>query len=184
VTQPNPYEAPSAFIDEEPELRADPDGLPPLASRLSRLVAVILDAMSLGIFALFMVMAFPSAFSASGGFEGKLGMAASAGAGLALMGYNIYLLHENGQTLGKMLLNIKIVRSDRRTRATLTRLMLARIVPLWALSFIPYIGGLISLIDPLFIFGDERQCLHDRIADTTVIEDPDADSSPSADISW
>jgi uncharacterized RDD family membrane protein YckC len=34
---------------------------------------------------------------------------------------------------------------------------------------IPYVGSCIRLVDTLMIFGDERRCIHDRIAGTKVI---------------
>jgi len=35
---------------------------------------------------------------------------------------------------------------------------------------VPYVGGLFGLIDILFIFGDERRCIHDLMAGTKVVE--------------
>jgi uncharacterized RDD family membrane protein YckC len=35
---------------------------------------------------------------------------------------------------------------------------------------IPVVGRLINLVDPLLIFGKERRCLHDLIADTIVVD--------------
>jgi hypothetical protein len=35
---------------------------------------------------------------------------------------------------------------------------------------IPYVGNLYGLVDHLFIFGERRQCVHDKIADTIVIK--------------
>ena len=37
------------------------------------------------------------------------------------------------------------------------------------LGAIPFVGGFIALLDPLLIFRDNRRCLHDDIADTTVV---------------
>jgi len=34
---------------------------------------------------------------------------------------------------------------------------------------IPFLGRLVQFIDPLLIFRDSRRCLHDEIADTTVV---------------
>jgi uncharacterized RDD family membrane protein YckC len=38
------------------------------------------------------------------------------------------------------------------------------------LGAIPYVGWLVSLVDPLLIFGKDRRCLHDLIADTIVVD--------------
>jgi hypothetical protein len=37
------------------------------------------------------------------------------------------------------------------------------------ISQIPVAGGLLSLLNILFIFGKERRCLHDRITGTKVM---------------
>ncbi len=83
---------------------------------------------------------------------------------------NGYWLHTRGQSIGKRLLKIRIVRSTGE-RATLSRIIFARYLPTQAVGMVPIIGMLYALIDILFIFGDSRQCLHDRIADTIVVKD-------------
>jgi uncharacterized RDD family membrane protein YckC len=74
------------------------------------------------------------------------------------------LVAKNGQNIGKKLLNIKVVRSD-GSRATVARIFWLRNVVNTLLSILP----LYFLIDVLFIFGERRQCLHDKIADTIVV---------------
>jgi uncharacterized RDD family membrane protein YckC len=73
----------------------------------------------------------------------------------------------HGQSLGKRMLGIKVVRTD-GAPIGLGRLLLLR-------NLLPIVIGmatcnLFSLIDQLFIFGEDRLCLHDRIADTKVVQ--------------
>ena len=99
-------------------------------------------------------------------------MLAAAGGGLvlALIGLivwstiTIVLMRRNGQSIGKKATGIKVVRSD-GSAASLSRLIWLRNVVNWIISIIPLYG----LIDVLFIFGESRQCLHDKIADTIVV---------------
>jgi len=79
-----------------------------------------------------------------------------------------WLVATNGQSIGKRLVGIKIVRTD-GSRASLARIFLLRNVVNAAPNLLPYVGWLYQLIDPLFIYQDSRQCLHDRIADTIVV---------------
>lgn len=78
------------------------------------------------------------------------------------------LVHRNGQTIGKKLVGIKVVRSD-GSRASLRRILLLRNVVNGIPSAIPLLGYAYVLVDHLLIFGDKRQCLHDKIADTIVV---------------
>ena len=72
---------------------------------------------------------------------------------------------ENGQTIAKRWLQIKVVRSD-GSPASVARIFWLRNAVNMALGIVPLYG----LIDPLFIFSESQQCLHDKIADTIVIK--------------
>ena len=72
----------------------------------------------------------------------------------------------NGQSIGKKLLHIKVVRRD-GSRASVSRIFWLRNVVNALLGILP----LYAIIDSLFIFGEPRQCLHDKIADTIVVKD-------------
>ena len=87
---------------------------------------------------------------------------------LGLIVYNMVLLHRNGQTIGKKILGIKIVRSD-GSPVALSRIIFLRWLPIAIAGRIPLIGPLIGLANPLVIFGNEKRCIHDYIADTIVI---------------
>ena len=80
-----------------------------------------------------------------------------------------YLLHTQGQTIGKKLLKIKIVSLDDKLLG-IGQLYFVRYLTFSLIAQIPYIGGLIGIVNVLFIFGKDRRCLHDRLAGTKVIE--------------
>ena len=91
--------------------------------------------------------------------------------GVALIAWCVittWLVATNGQSIGKRLVGIKIVRSD-GSRASLARIFLLRNVVNALPNLLPYVGWLYQLIDPLFIYQASRQCVHDRIADTIVV---------------
>jgi uncharacterized RDD family membrane protein YckC len=73
-----------------------------------------------------------------------------------------------GQSLGKRALGIKVIRLDGRP-IELWRLILLRNVVVQALS---QACGVAGLIDALLIFGEERRCLHDYLADSIVVDAP------------
>lgn len=88
---------------------------------------------------------------------------------------NYWLLNNKGQTVGKWLTGISIVGID-GNRKSGTHLLIYRYLPLWLLVQVPLIGNLVSIIDGVFIFREDRRCIHDLIAGTKVI-DPAAKSS-------
>jgi uncharacterized RDD family membrane protein YckC len=87
---------------------------------------------------------------------------------IALIAVTIVLVQRNGQTIGKKMTGIKVVRSD-GSRASLGRIFWLRNVVNALPSVIPIVGYVYVVIDHLLIFSDKRQCLHDKIADTIVV---------------
>jgi uncharacterized RDD family membrane protein YckC len=79
-----------------------------------------------------------------------------------------WLVATNGQSIGKRLVGIKIVRTD-GSRASLARIFLLRNAVNALPNLLPYVGWLYQLIDPLLIYQASRQCVHDKIADTIVV---------------
>jgi uncharacterized RDD family membrane protein YckC len=161
---------------------SDRDGTGELAERGSRLGAVFLDGIITGFW---MIPAYVVAFAALAkapptGAAGRFALfGALAATGwlfyVGLIGvfatwiYTAVLVHRNGQTIGKKIIGIKVVRSD-GSRASLGRIFWMRNVLNSIIAFIPLVGGLYGLADSLWIFGDKRRCLHDYIADTIVIK--------------
>lgn len=161
----NPYAAPMARVAEVFSTNAFVK-----SSRLTRLGAVLLDAAVIVVPAIVVAVAMPAmrvTGATSSGFEIMMGLL-----GLGFIGFAIYqlvMLYRHGQTLGKKILGIKIVRSD-GSRAGLGRIVLLRYLVPGLIGLIPYVGFFFSLVDPLFIFGDEKRCVHDLLADTIVVD--------------
>lgn len=79
-----------------------------------------------------------------------------------------YFLATRGQTVGKMAAGIRIVDRDTRQIPSLGKILFARELPMGIVGLIPVIGGLLALVNVLFIFGAERRCVHDMIGNTLV----------------
>lgn len=160
----NPYAPPQADLRVETA-----PGSEPLASPWIRLVAQIVDGLILGV--IFLPVMYLSGYwsraMASGGemgLEPLLWAPIQIGVMLAI-NWNFLL---QGQTIGKKLLKIRIVRKD-GTPIERTRIITHRLLPVWLVSNIPYIS-IVLLADALCIFRAGRNTLHDDIADTKVIQ--------------
>ncbi|WP_144395316.1 RDD family protein [Pleionea sediminis] len=90
------------------------------------------------------------------------------GIGVYLM-INGYLIYNRGQTLGKLICGTKVVTLEGKQVSGNTYLFL-RLLPIWIVSQIPLIGGIITIVDALLIFRKDHNCLHDDIAKTRVVE--------------
>lgn len=89
---------------------------------------------------------------------------------LLIVAYQWYLISTTGQTIGKRVVGVKIVKLDGSDVDFVSGVILRN----WIIAFlsnIPYgVGSCISLVNCLMIFGEEQRCLHDQIASTRVIE--------------
>jgi len=165
----NPYAPPQAAVEDI----VDPTAGILLADRGTRLGAAILDGLIFGVMVYMPLVATAviTGFKAGGAgeppqFDG-LGSAMIV-AGIAFViwaGINLKLMRDNGQSIGKKAVGIKVVRSD-GSDASLARLVWLRNVVNTILGIIPLYG----IIDVLFIFGESRRCIHDHLADTIVIK--------------
>jgi len=99
-------------------------------------------------------------------------LAGAAGIGfLGALGIAIYqwtLIARTGQSRGKKWTGIRIERIDGSRITFGTGVVLRNWVPKVMGAF-PYLGMLFHLIDCLFIFRQDRRCLHDLIAGTRVV---------------
>ena len=89
---------------------------------------------------------------------------------LAMLGLQIYLLVTRSQTIGKYLLKTQIFDYETNEPAGFVKTFLLRIVVNGLIGGIPCVGPIYTLVDILFIFGEERRCLHDQLAGTYVVD--------------
>ena len=157
----NPYQTPNAHVEDV----GDAQNIA-LAGRGTRLGAVIVDVLIFMIPAIFVGFGF-MAFRHQGGLGAAL-MVGVLGV-IALLIVNLIMLHRHGQTMGKRLLGVRIVRTD-GDRAGLARIFFLRSLVPGLIGNIPFVGLVFSLTDSLFIFRESRRCVHDLIADTIVIQ--------------
>ncbi len=126
-----------------------------VAGRGTRLGAIVLEGLLwLGAYILLFLMKFSM-------IVGILGVLAF----IALSVIQIYLLTAAGQTIGKRWLNVRIVKVSTGENGGFVPNVLLRVVVNSILSAVP----LYAPVDALFIFREDRRCLHDLIAGTRVI---------------
>ena len=161
----NPYAPPQAVVRD---VFARAVIVP--ADRGTRLGAAILDGV------IFMMMVYAPFFGGAligtaAGSSPEAGTGAIVGMVIALVGlviwgwFTIRYVVQNGQSIAKKMVGIKVVRSD-GSPVSVGRVFWLRNVLNTAISVIPVYG----IIDSLFILAESRQCLHDKIADTIVIK--------------
>jgi uncharacterized RDD family membrane protein YckC len=79
------------------------------------------------------------------------------------------LISRSGQTVGKKAVGTRIIHNDtHRLPGFLRGVLLRSWIPA-LIYMIPLGGRIFSLIDALWIFGAERRCLHDLMANTKVV---------------
>ena len=155
----NPYAPPQAIVADV----TDPAAGIELADRGTRLGATILDGL-----VVFAMVYLPFILSVTVADKGSAAWIALAVAGVGLivwLFFTVKYLGENGQSIGKKACKIKILRTD-GSEVSISRVIIGRNLVNGVLGVIPLYG----LIDPLFIFGNKRRCVHDYIADTIVVK--------------
>jgi len=81
---------------------------------------------------------------------------------------NVVMLGLRGQSIGKMLIGIHIVRAQDGSRAGFLKAVLLRWFLFSLIESIRFIGPALMLGNVLLIFRKDRRCLHDLVADTLV----------------
>ncbi|MEO6801047.1 MAG: RDD family protein [Rhodanobacter sp.] len=168
----NPYAAPAAVVDDV-QGRFDGDLESRKAGRGKRLGAALLDGVINVVWLIPVVLGATMAVGVRQGTKSAGLMIAVFLLGLILLAamvvINCVMIHRSGQTIGKRTLDIAMVRSN-GDHMGLVRYIFLRFLPVSLLGVIPLVGRFAGLVDVLLIFGTERRCLHDLIADTIVID--------------
>lgn len=89
---------------------------------------------------------------------------------LGVLAYQAYL-SKNGQSIGKRMRRIRVVRNDGGPASPMQIIVMRNLLPAAVTALMPF-GQFLSIIDYAMIFGDERRCLHDLIANTKVVKVP------------
>jgi uncharacterized RDD family membrane protein YckC len=179
---------------------AVPQAAGALATVWKRLGALIIDSIILGIVAGIISLIFGNGFAFTVGGLGS-GGAFTINKGpyifmtllslIIQVGYFVYFYSTTGKTIGKMALNIRVIRRDQRAldintavrrqaiaigMGIVSLLLVLAVFDATSLSALSTFSslsgalGLISLLDYLWAFWDkERQTLHDKIANTVVV---------------
>lgn len=160
-----PPVASAAGVPLSPVVRAiDPN----LAGRGSRLLAVLIDGF------LFCLCCAPGGILLWIGADDNDTLQIIGGiligvAFLALLAIQIYLLTTRGQTIGKKMMSVKIVKYADGSNPGFVHACLLRLIVPGFINGIPIVGSIFPLVDACFIFGEERRCIHDLIAGTKVV---------------
>tara|TARA_R100000656_G_scaffold97110_1_gene70489 strand:- start:35 stop:538 length:504 start_codon:yes stop_codon:yes gene_type:complete len=166
MTDNNVYSTPQSQLVDQVD-----DSEKPLASRWARLGASLIDSI------IMMIIVLPVMYL-TGGFDGVMdgrqpGFVYSLAMGV--LGVVIFFiinyrsLVTNGQTVGKKVLEIKIVDLNGNVPAFQSHL-LVRYAVYFLPGQVPFVGQLFNLINILFIFTKEKRCIHDLVAKTKVVQ--------------
>ncbi len=178
ASEVNPYTPSSVQTYEAPSA----GGVAPLASLGQRLGAVLLDVVVflpayIPIFMSFAAGA-AAAAAANGGDLSDLRdiqpnfllLGLGGGLALALVVVNIVMLAKRGQTIGKRIVGIRIVGAENDENPGWVKTIILRAVVNGFIGAVPLIGSFYALADILFIFRQDRRCIHDLLAGTRVVQ--------------
>jgi len=161
----NPYQSPASVLSPASPF-AGGWMQPMLASRGRRFLGALLDGI----------------LTAAGGIPGgvlfiatidrddettMLGLLAMLAGALAVAIVNWVMVSQRGQSIAKRILGMRIILRDTGDLPGFLRGVLLRV---WVPAAINQVCNLFSLVDALWIFSDERRCLHDLIAGTIVVD--------------
>jgi len=161
----NPYATPSADVaveDLSEEL---------LAGRFARLIAAIVDGLILGLVIMPLMYVFGYWERTLSGQNILVEAFAWTIATLLLwVAINGYTLSTRGQTLGKILLGVRIVSVEDGSILPVWKVFFVRYLPITLVSQIPLLGFFAAIINALFIFRADKRCVHDLMAGSRVVK--------------
>lgn len=160
----NPYQRPQTHVADAAWGELQP------ASRLKRLGAALLDTI-IALVILLPMMMFGGYFDTI--VQGGPGLLAQIAWGV--LGFAVFVavhfipMKNNGQTWGKKAVGVRIVDMQGQNPG-LGVLLGRRYLFSGGIGLVPFVGGLLSIANVLFIFRGDRRCLHDLVANTQVVE--------------
>lgn len=133
-----------------------------LAARWDRIIAKLLDGVALPV----VIFALAGLFGGDRGLESSWLLLLPVAGANEIIGTAVW-----GQTVGKRLLGLRVVRADTYGTPGWRRALL-RVFGLTPLGLLPY-GGVAgeAADDASFLFSKSRRALHDVISGTIVVED-------------
>ena len=139
-----------------------------LASRFARLQAIIIDIIGVSFISMIVILS-TMIFKINTVIPLFLIQIIMFILGLMIFYFlNRKSLINDGQTMGKSILKIKIVNADYTSASEQT--LLKRYSILFLPSAIPFVGAWISAINCLFIFTKDKRCIHDIMTKTIVVD--------------
>lgn len=137
-----------------------------LADRFERLLAAFIDGAIAAAAAA--VIYLPLTYFSNLSEEIRLSLMAVGLGAVEIV--QVLLIARTGQTIGKKIFEIRIVDHEQQTNPGFFRAVVLRRWAFTAVGVVPLVGGLINALDLPWIFGRERRCLHDHLADTKVVK--------------
>lgn len=164
----NPYQSPQTAV-------ADVSTGDDLAGRGERLGAAIIDTI------IMIAVILPVMYV--GGYFTQVLEAAATGNQVsmasqlmwAVIGFAVFVavqfypLNASAQTWGKRALGVRIANLD-GSQPGIGQLLGKRYLPVQAVAAVPIVGNVLAVINVLFIFREDRRCVHDLIAGTRVVK--------------
>lgn len=89
---------------------------------------------------------------------------------LAYLIVQICMLAKRSQSIGKYVVKTQILDYETDMPADFVKTFLLRWIVSRLIGGVPCVGLIYTITDVLFVFGEERRCLHDQIAGTYVVD--------------